>query len=282
MFQFIFNFILNLGALLRAPIGRERKIRILAIYVKLSIRYVLSTWFGYRETKCVKFLGMTVEGFSFKSIYFLFSEIFVKNEYFFVANSQTPIIFDCGANIGVAILYFKWLYPQSVVHAFEPDPTTAAMILTNSAHNDLHDVHVHMAALAADDGEIDFFIEPLQSGSLKMSLVHRAENTEVVRVKTQKLSTFLNEYQSIDYLKMDIEGSELEVLKEISAAGSVSRIDGAVFEYHHHIGKKNAQLSEFLSILEVNNFDYIIAARHSPGYKKFLFQDILVTCKRSD
>jgi hypothetical protein len=61
----------------------------------------------------------------------LYREIFVRQYYYFRANTDHPVIFDCGANLGMATLFFKWLYPKSRVEAFEPDPGTFAVLQKN-------------------------------------------------------------------------------------------------------------------------------------------------------
>jgi hypothetical protein len=40
----------------------------------------------------------------------------------FKTDSRNPIIIDCGANIGVATIYFKRLYPDSRILSFEANP----------------------------------------------------------------------------------------------------------------------------------------------------------------
>ena len=42
--------------------------------------------------------------------------------YRFVTTKEAPVILDCGANIGLSVIYFKQLYPNSKITAFEPDP----------------------------------------------------------------------------------------------------------------------------------------------------------------
>jgi len=56
---------------------------------------------------------------------------------------QAPLIFDCGANIGLATLYFKNLYLGARIVAFEADPETAAVLRENVSANHLQDVSVH-------------------------------------------------------------------------------------------------------------------------------------------
>lgn len=68
---------------------------------------------------------------------FGFYEIFFRDIYFFSADNQTPFILDCGANIGLATLYFKMLYPQSNIIAFEPSPNCFTLLTKNITANKL-------------------------------------------------------------------------------------------------------------------------------------------------
>jgi tRNA1(Val) A37 N6-methylase TrmN6 len=44
-------------------------------------------------------------------------------------------VFDCGANIGFATIFFKWLFPKARIYAFEPDPATYALLEKNVKTN---------------------------------------------------------------------------------------------------------------------------------------------------
>src|SRR5262245_45483539 len=49
---------------------------------------------------------------------FLLHEIFVNAEYEFSSANVCPRIVDCGANIGMSVLFFKALYPDAEILAF--------------------------------------------------------------------------------------------------------------------------------------------------------------------
>jgi len=110
-----------------------------------------------------------VRHFGIGSVQFLFREIFVRNEYAFQASSERPVVFDCGANIGMATLFFKWLYPDCEIHAFEPDPETFGVLSENVSRNKLRDVSLHNVALVATAGRLDLFVPAGPSGSPLMS-----------------------------------------------------------------------------------------------------------------
>ena len=48
-------------------------------------------------------------------------EIFEEEVYRFQTENKTPLIIDCGANIGLSVLYFRRLFPNAKIIAFEPD-----------------------------------------------------------------------------------------------------------------------------------------------------------------
>ena len=60
-----------------------------------------------------------------------FEEIFVDEIYKFNSKSSNPLIFDCGANVGTSCLYFKRIFPEARIKAFEPDPEIAKVLSSN-------------------------------------------------------------------------------------------------------------------------------------------------------
>ena len=54
------------------------------------------------------------------------------------------------------------------------------------------------------------------------------------QVKTIKLSEYINNYNSIDILKMDIEGAEYDVLEELIDSGAIHKIKYIFYECHAH------------------------------------------------
>src|SRR5258706_10771593 len=61
----------------------------------------------------------------------IYSDIFVQEPYRFRCETETPLIIDGGANVGVSTLYFKRLFPRSRVIAFEADPQTFEALAEN-------------------------------------------------------------------------------------------------------------------------------------------------------
>lgn len=206
----------------------------------------------------------------------LYYEIFVRQFYFFRTDSEAPAVLDCGANVGVAAMYFKWLYPRSRVQCFEPDGPTFALLQRNIADNRLIDVVAHRCALWDESGEVDFFSDPARPGALSMSTDPSYITGHSARVPACRLSDFIS--KPIDFLKLDIEGAEHRVLCDLVASGKISLIRRMVVEYHHRMGEQKGRLADFLKALEVSGFEYQFDV--SRATQNHPFQSIHIACYR--
>jgi FkbM family methyltransferase len=141
-------------------------------------------------------------------------EIFVHDSLAFDSTARAPRILDCGANIGLASMYFKRRYPHAKITAFEADPALAAMCRRNLASSGAGDVEIKDAAVWIGNGTLEFVCEGADSGAIaSLDPSISGPRTEVPAVR---LLDWLRE--PIDLLKLDIEGAELPVLDDCRAA----------------------------------------------------------------
>jgi FkbM family methyltransferase len=225
-------------------------------------------------------LGFTVKFLSEQSFRYSFEEVFIRGSYMFSSNTSTPVIVDCGSNIGLSILFFKSIYPQARIIGFEPDPSTFSVLSENVTANQLSDVELHNIALTERDSEIQFYISPEQAGSLLMSLRRERLPGVAITVPGRRLSPFVLE--RVDLLKMDIEGSESIVLYELENSGALCRIDRIHLEYHHHINNMCDAMSEVLALLERNGFGYQIQSAPTAWPAAATFQDVAIFAYRDE
>jgi FkbM family methyltransferase len=137
-------------------------------------------------------------------------DIFVHGSLAFEAQTAQPRILDCGANVGLASMYFKRQYPRARITAFEADPALAGMCERNLAANGAADVEVKAAAVWITRGTVEFVCEGTDSGavaSLDLSVSGARK-----QVPSERLREWLTE--PVDLLKLDIEGAELPVLDD--------------------------------------------------------------------
>lgn len=251
------------------PVGV--KLRILFTYAKLV--FISLTWAKIANTKKARVLGFVVEAFDYWTLQYLFGEIFVRSEYYFSSKSKKPIIMDCGSNIGMSILFFKFLFPDSVIHGFEPDPVTFALLDKNIKSNNLSGVHLHNVAVSDREEEISFYTDETP-GSLLMSVIKGRMSSKEIKIPTIRFVDFIADYK-VNFLKIDIEGHENVVFADLAASKALSKIDEMIIEYHHNITGEKSKLSGFLSLLEQSGFNYQIDGSTVPIYTK-KFQDILI------
>ena len=99
--------------LLRQPaLGRQR---MLAAYLEVAQHNRFGT--GRQQEQV---LGQNIAFYDYSIFATIFAEVFLTDVYFFRSTGR-PRIADAGANIGVSVAYFKALYPDCHVLAFEPD-----------------------------------------------------------------------------------------------------------------------------------------------------------------
>jgi FkbM family methyltransferase len=235
-------------------------------------------WFN-RMFPSDKMLGFQITSFDRSNLLDLYREIFIRQYYIFRNDSKPLVIFDCGGNIGMATLYFKWLYPESTIHVFEPDPGSFSVLEKNVAQNHLTNVTTHNCALWDENGEIEFFVDNTKPGSQIASVDPLRMQGQSIQVPSRKLSDFIQ--GKVDFLKMDVEGAEHHVLDDLVQSGKIDLVTQMAIEYHHHIGNRESNLGDFLKKLEQSGFQYQILSALFPVSAKGVFQDMLIGAYRN-
>src|SRR4051794_18771176 len=101
----------NTYYVLRSNVSFSKKSLLFILLEKLSIKKQL--W-ERKKTNLdikVKIFGFLIYSSNYHSLIFLIREIFCSEIYAFQSSSQEPVIVDCGANIGMATIYFKSRFP---------------------------------------------------------------------------------------------------------------------------------------------------------------------------
>lgn len=229
----------------------------------------------------VKVDRFDVTGFSISSLAHLHREIFVDLQYYFKAARSDPFIVDGGSNIGMSVLFFKALYPEARVLAFEPAQRAHDLLVRNVEANRLRSVEVHRAALGREDGQVQFFEDPNDPATFRMST--RPERIPGTGSPVPQLRLSQLAREEIDLLKLDVEGAEDDVLAELVDSGAISRIRQLVVEFHHHLDPTRDFLGSFLRRLDDQGFRYQVGAREdvaTRGSSEPVFQDVLVYARR--
>jgi FkbM family methyltransferase len=279
-FRVVLRAVLDCAYLLRSRYEPQTKVRLLFEYWRLTIKLLFVD--PLVTLRKERLLGFRVEAFNYESLHFLFREIFVRSQYWCECANDRPLIFDCGANIGLATLFFKWRYPRSSIHCFEPDRRTFEMLRRNVTANGLTDVQLHNVALSNISGTTEFFIDGRHSGSLLMSMdPQRISGADVEKtyVDSAKLSALVNG-RPVDLVKLDVEGAEHLVMVDLVESGAIGMVRQLVVEYHHNVHRRSASLGDFLRLLESAGFKYQLDAAWTPPRDEF--QDVLLYAYRPE
>ena len=203
----------------------------------------------YRQfrTRILKHDLLAIDSRSFLAGY---REIFENEIYRFRSGNHYPLILDCGANIGLSVIYFKRLYPDARIIAFEPDEKSIEALKYNITSFGFKDVQIIELAVSFIDGEAQFF----QEGADGSRIATTTDKENIKKIKTTRLAGYLN--QRVDFLKIDIEGMEYEVLKDCQ--DKLKNVKNLFVEYHS-FSKNKQKLDEILAIIKQAGFRYYVS-----------------------
>lgn len=155
--------------------------------------------------------------------------IFIDREYDIKLNREGKCIIDAGANIGLASLFFltRWLNVRII--ALEPEAQNFDLMIKNLKG------YPQVICLQKGLWDSDCFLEVVDNGWGEAGfMVKESSERTVNSVEGVMLKTLMNQYRvtNIDVLKLDIEGSEENILlgKDKKSLNNVSAIFCEVHE----------------------------------------------------
>lgn len=124
------------------------------------------------------------------------------------------VVFDVGANIGFysMTLSKKLNGTASVIHSFEPNPHTYAILEKNIRTNGCNNVKLNAIGLSDTKGTLTISYDYKNLGAANV-FNGKGSNKAEVSLTTLDYYCKENQIENIDIIKVDIEGSELGFLK---------------------------------------------------------------------
>jgi len=160
---------------------------------------------------------------------------------------------DVGANIG----YYTWLASSLVgeggrVLAFEPGPYVAARLSQILHRGSVKNVVQHQVALSDRTGEAILYVPPPSVGNYNPSMTPYLPGMTPVTTPVGILDDYLegHGFETVNVLKIDVEGLELNVLRGASRALSAHRIRAVLCECGDQAakcGSSQTDLNRFLT-----------------------------------
>jgi FkbM family methyltransferase len=115
------------------------------------------------------------------------------------------VVWDLGANVGLTAAHYAARFPAAVIYAVEPDAATVSQAHLNTRAWSDRVTLIHGAVWSAD-GAIGFSSDP------RMASGAHVDFASDIKVKAYSLNSLLAGMQSVDFMKMDVEGAETELL----------------------------------------------------------------------
>ena len=154
---------------------------------------------------------------------------------------MNKILLDCGSHLGESVNKFRRIQPdisEFSIYMFEPNPSLFKSIEDNDSFNECIKFN---SAICGEDGIQRFWgcIDNPESvgATLEKSKANfdKIKEMDYIDTKTIDLSRFIIEkFEPTDYiiLKLDIEGSEYEVLEKLISTGTIKYINKLYCEFH--------------------------------------------------
>jgi FkbM family methyltransferase len=248
------------------------KLQIIFALVKLALLWMLQgTLCSIRISKYVMHFPNP------KVALFLIREILITQEYKFNSDNDSPQIIDCGANLGVSVLYFKLLYPNSTIIAIEADINNYVYLARNT--KGMSNVRIFNNFVGVDDSLVIKFFSG-GAGDLRSSSNSERGGKQEILVNTITLNSLVGK-TNVDFLKVDIEGGEHLIFNNCGATDFLNNVSQAIVEYHHNYSNEANKMSDFIRCFESYGFSLqIVGIAPDQNIGNRYFQDILFSFKK--
>lgn len=144
-------------------------------------------------------------------------------------------IIDIGAGLGDFAVHVAKEHPSTTIYAYEPFPQSFDLLQENLLLNRIENVHAFPHALCAHTGPVLFHIAS-EAVAHSTASAQRETPNECIEVPGITLDQLFAELQlsKCDYVKMDCEGAEYEILFQTSLE-TLQSIHHLCLEYHDEI-----------------------------------------------
>ena len=147
--------------------------------------------------------------------------------------SKFSSVIDLGANIGLFSIFISPL--AECVYALEPTPEHINMMKELASVLGIKNIKPYEIAISTYDGISEFQVHKRNS-TMNSFMTHRTDHVygDSIEVETQTLSSIIKTFgiEKVDFLKMDIEGFERQLILDSSFDEAVNKVNMLYIEVH--------------------------------------------------
>jgi FkbM family methyltransferase len=207
-----------------------------------------------------------------------------------IQQKNPSVIFDVGANIGDYAKMLRVKFPDAQIHCFEPGPEAFERLTANTAELN---IKLHNLAVGSESGTLTLVKSSNDDDGAMLTVYKEAisnvftfagDPNESIVCNMVCLDDFCNSnnVQVIDFLKIDVEGHELEVLKGAARMISENKIGIIQFEFNEFNIFSKTFFYDYYKILRQYKFYRIMPrnklyplGEYTSSHEIFRYQNIL-------
>ncbi len=175
------------------------------------------------------------------------------------------VVVDMGAHIGAFAVRAARLAHHGQVYAFEASSKNYALLTENRQLNDLRNLYIENSAVSDRRGKMPLYM-PSDNGILGSLMQETSSFMEMVQAITFTDIIAKHAIDKIDFLKVDVEGAEFDILFA-SSDETLPIIQKMVIEYHEFEGNKRSH-QDLVNLLNLQGFKVVVekAIFPQPGW----------------
>lgn len=168
---------------------------------------------------------------------------------------EGDVVVDMGAHIGAFAVRAAKLAKGGRVYAYEASSKNFALLTENRQLNDLENLYIENSAISNRRGTMPFYT-PSDNRILGSLLQNTSSFVEAVPTKT--FSDIITEHaiNRIDFLKIDVEGAEFDILFA-NPDETLSRTRKIVMEFHEFKKDKKSH-HDLVNLLNSHGFEVVV------------------------
>ncbi len=162
-----------------------------------------------------------------------FDESYFKGFANAVLKETHPTVIDIGANVGYFSLSALNKNPNAIVFAYEPMPNNFKLLSKYKNKFSNLNLNIFNSAVSSKDSSISLNYDASEDFTTAATIINKASQQDTIEVKTVSLASIIsqNNINTIDFFKLDCEGSEYDILYNIDDS-TYDKIKNIAIETH--------------------------------------------------